>query len=199
MKFDNKLILIGGIIVIGFFIFFILNQKSQPGLLGEIHNHADFKVYLNGNQYNFSQEKYMTNKNLTLSNFVHLHDLNGDLIHQHIKGISVGEFFDSINMTFNLTCFKLDNGTSYCNNGISTLKMYVKTDKGSWNRNHDLDHYEFNDLDKILITYGYEDYETVKDQMATVTDRACIESGKCPEKGLPSDESSCVSGKDCIA
>lgn len=176
-------------------------EKELP-LLGDVHKHADFKVYLNGQAVNFAQEKYMSEKPDTdgqskghyLSPFFHLHDMDGDILHQHISGMKIGQFFETLGMQFNSDCFVMDDGTKYCNDGKKTLKMYVNGQK-----NNDMENYEFNDLDRILITYGNDSEEEIQKQLDSVTDKACIQSEKCPERGKPEDESSCTASSDCIA
>lgn len=157
----------------------------------EVHDHADFKVYINGEAYDFSREQFMTNDNHTLSNFAHLHDDEGNIFHKHAAGVTLGFFFKTLGITFNSTCFVADEN-QYCNDGEKTLKMYV-----NGVQNNKFEKYEFSDLDRILITYGNDDEETIKQQIESVTDESCIQSGKCPDRGHPGDESSC-SKEGCI-
>ena len=166
-------------------IFFGINKTPRVGPVGEVHEHADFKVYLNGVVYNFSQEKYMSEGENKLSEVVHLHDLDGEIIHKHAKGVVLGLFFKSLGMSFSQTCFSLDNGTSYCADKENKLFFYVNGKK-----NKEYEAYELKDLDRILISYGSGDKEVIKKE--TVTDRSCIFSGSCPERGVPPDESSCL-------
>ena len=90
--------------------------------------------------------------------------------------------------------FKLDGGPSYCNDGDKTVKIFVNGKK-----NRSFDDYELSDLDQILITYGDESDEEIEAQLDSVGDRACIQSEICPERGAPSDESTCLTGEDCVA
>ncbi len=183
------------ILLIAFGIYYW--QGQQQPILGGIHIHADFKVYLNDAAYNFSQAKYMSEENSThkLSPFIHLHDLNGGVIHQHISNINLGYLFKSLNMTFNSTCFGLDNGTNYCNNGNNTIKMYVKHNGSTWEQSNDFGTYQFQDLDKILISYGFDNSSQINNQEGSVTDLSCMYSNKCPERGsLDINESGCAVG-----
>ena len=168
-------------------------EKSQP-LLGDVHEHADFKVYLDGVVYDFAQDKYMSTDEHKLSNFTHLHDGDGEIIHKHMSTITLGDFFESLGMQFTDDCFTLEDGTAYCNNDENTLKIFVNGKK-----NRDFADYELSDLDQILITYGNETDEEIQAQLDSVGDRACIQSEVCPERGKPSDESSCLSSGDCTA
>lgn len=172
-------------------LFLLACEPEQP-LLGDVHEHADFKVYLNGDVYDFSQDKYMSTPEHKLSNFTHLHDGEGEIIHKHMSTITLGDFFESLGMKFTAECFNLEEGVSYCNNSENTLKFFVN---GKENRK--FDDYELSDLDQILITYGSENDEEIQAQIDSVGDRACIQSAKCPERGEPSEESDCLTGEDC--
>ncbi len=177
------IILIGGAVTFAFY--------SNDHILGETHIHADFKVYLEGKAYNFSQLKYMSNDTFSTNRFIHMHDGKGNIIHQHINGVTLGNFFKGLNMTFNSTCFVTD--TSFCNSKTKTLKFYV-----NGNRNMEFNLYELKDDDRILITYGNESSEEIDLQLASITADACIQSGTCPERGTPSNESSCTTSGGCV-
>ncbi len=181
------------LVILGITIIFWPKPASMP-LIDDVHYHADFKVYLNGEQFNFSQTKYMSTNQSKLSNFVHLHDSNGEVIHKHISGATLGEFFTSLNMTFNSTCFVTDMRHAFCNNGDKQLKFFVNGIK-----RNEYDGYDFQDLDRILITFGSDSQTALTQQLNSVTDKACIQSNKCPARGVPVNESSCVTGSDCIA
>lgn len=167
---------------------------SEP-LLGDIHHHADFKVYINNEAIDFAQEEYMSEIGGNSFNpFTHLHDMNGEVIHKHMTGLTLGDFFTSLGMSFSETCFEMDYKTKNCNNETSSLKFYVN---GSLNTK--FDQYELNDLDQILISYGNESAEQIQAQLDSVTDEACIYSETCPERGNPPDESSCLGAEECLA
>ena len=177
-------------------IFFFLKKTEPPlGPLNGVHEHVDFKVYLKGQAYNLSQQKYMSTADSKLSPFIHLHDSDGNIIHLHASGITLGMLFQSLGMNLTSTCFTLDNGTSYCTNQDYTLSMYVNGKK-----NNNYEKYGIKDLDRILLTYRNEDKGTLNTELNSVTDNACIFSGKCPERGAPPDESSCLTEKGaCFA
>ena len=78
----------------------------------------------------------MSSDEKTVSPFVHVHDMEGDVIHKHIKGVTLGEFFNSLDITFNNSCFTLDNGTAYCNNGNKKLRMYVNNKENNNRKNN---------------------------------------------------------------
>ncbi len=176
-------------------------KAPEPHVLGEVHEHADFKVFLNGNEFNFSQSKYMSgkingsNQTKLLSNFVHLHDLDGGVVHKHINGVTMGMLFKTLSMVFNSTCFATDNGRQYCNGQGGKLSMIVNGKKTSA-----FGDYQFGDLDRMLISFGNESGQELQAQYASVSDRACIQSLKCPQRGTPEPEASCAgSDNGCAA
>ncbi len=198
------LISIIAIIIIAIAAAFFLN-KPGIGIVGDVHRHADFKVYLNDQPINFTQEKYMSFANHTLSNFIHLHDMDGDVIHLHASGVKLKAFFSSLGMNFTKTCFTIDSESTstndanaskqqdvlqkkdYCNDQANSLKFFV-----NGRQNSEFQDYEIQDLDKILISYGPKNQD-INFQIISITNKSCIQSGKCPERGAPSNESSCTS------
>ncbi|MEK6954755.1 MAG: hypothetical protein AABX01_07115 [Candidatus Micrarchaeota archaeon] len=177
------------------YLAFVGSQNSPPlGLLGDVHEHAGFKVYLDGEQFNFTNGKYMSEEGDLRSNFVHLHDMNGEILHKHVSGIRLKEFFGSIGMVFNSTCFVTDEKKAYCNSEGKTLKFFV-----NGGQNLQFGEYEFKDLDKLLISFGGESKADIALQLASISDNACIYSKKCPERGEPPDESTCATWENCKA
>ncbi len=191
-----KLIEIMGIAFgIGILLLIILLLHSQQvPLLNDVHNHADIKIVLNNEPYNLNQTKYMSPKNNAKSPFMHLHEDDGDILHQHISDGSLGLFFESISMNLSSECFILDNKTAYCNNEESQVRMYV-----NGRENKLFERYIFKDLDRILITFTKPDIASIQEQISKVTDKACIQSGKCPERGMPGNESGCTTEGGCDA
>lgn len=192
-KIMKKLIILGLIIAAVVIAGNILLQQGSEGIgvVGEIHYHADFAVYLNGERYNFSQEKYMSTENKSLSNFAHFHDMDGNIIHKHAEGVTLGFFLDTLDISLNDSCLILDDDTPYCNDGEKILKMYV-----NGKENDDFSDYDIHEEDKILISYGDESEEEIQSQLDSLTEDACIYSLTCPEKGTPPEEATCV-GETC--
>jgi len=193
-KITKKLIVLGLIIaavVIAGNIFLERQGVPEIGVVGDVHYHADFKVYLNAVAYDFAQEKYMSTENKSLSNFAHFHDLNGNIIHKHASGITLGFFLETLGLKLNETCLILDDGTSYCDDDQKELKLYV-----NGKHNDEFDTYDIQDEDRILLSFGDESEDEIKEQIDSVSEGACIYSLTCPEKGTPPEEATCV-GETC--
>lgn len=172
-----------------------------------VHKHADIAVYIREQQLDLSQDKYQShghdggtddhadNENGISESeeaggdkhpYLHLHDTNGDVIHAHANGYTLADFFQSIGITLTNECLKLDTGEEYCANELETLTGMVNGERVA-----DIAGYEFNDEDRILISFGNE--RALDEEMASVTHDACIYSETCPERGAPPDET-CVGG-----
>ena len=154
-----------------------MDSKSSIGVLGSQHVHADWKIYVNGKVLDNSfleplamDMSKMDNK-LT-SSFIHLDkgapapEKTGDVLHMHATGVPLWLFFESIGMKFEKDCFTVDTGVKYCNNAEKSLKFYV-----NGKENNEFGNYVFNDLDKILISYG-DKGEDVSNQLDSVSDNA---------------------------
>ncbi|MFN4336265.1 MAG: hypothetical protein ACK4FV_01610 [Candidatus Nitrosocaldus sp.] len=137
--------------------------KSRTAAFGPIdereHVHAVFKLYIHGKEpVDFSHRKYQLR-----TPYIHFENNNGTIIHRHAANVDLGYLFESMKMKFTRDCFTLDNGVSYCNDGTNTLKFYVN---GVLNDQYDK--YVIRDGDRILITYGSEDEEQIREQLKSV-------------------------------
>ncbi|MDO8634283.1 MAG: hypothetical protein Q7K34_03240 [archaeon] len=184
MKKELIVIVAAGILIFAG-IFFLAQKPVEHE--GEFHEHADFKVILDGKEIDFALPKYMTTEEQILSSFVHLHDGDGKVLHTHAKGVTLGVFFESLGMKFSKECFVLDRGEQFCNGNGKTLKLFV-----NGKLNQEFENYEPQDLDRILVTFGDETEDEIEQQINSVSDNACIQSLKCPERGTPANESSCT-------
>lgn len=151
-----------------------MSGKSAIGKLNSQHIHADFKVYVNGRQLDFSDKAHMERMraNLPVSSFIHVDsgapapEKTGDVLHMHATGVPLWIFFESIGMKFDKQCLVLEEETPYCEKKENTLKLYV-----NGRPNERYEQYVFQDDDKILISYGNKN-EDAADQLGSITDFA---------------------------
>lgn len=192
------------------------------------HTHADFAVWVNGTQLDFSDTRYMSEPpassqptafHLLVPSaaahdgehegeaveghaYLHLHDGNGDVIHFHKPGLTLGEFFASLGLQMTGRCLTLDDflyaqldqgwvkdfsiAKEICSNGKFRWTMIVNGERVPMNHN-----YVPRDMDKILLSYGASD-TAPDEQYESLTDEACLYSQTCPWRGEPPSE-------NCIA
>ena len=178
-------------------LFFGFVQISSAGIAENPdpnHTHADFAVFIDGSRVDFSQEKYMSTDENPKHPYTHVHDGNGNVMHRHKPGITIGDFFSSLKITLTPECFTLDTGEQYCNDGKKRWRMFVNGQEVPVNPA-----YVFQDLDQILLTYGASD-TAYEQQRRQLTNDACKYSQTCPERGTPPKEN-CISDPTvpCIA
>ena len=154
-----------------------MDSNSKTGILGSQHIHADWKVYINGKSLDFSNKSHMERmrNNQPVSSFIHVDsgapapEKTGDVLHMHATGVPLLVFFKSIGMDFNKDCITLENKEKLCGDGNTKLKFFV-----NGKENNEFENYVFNDLDKILISYGDGNNEEIKNQLDSITDFAKI-------------------------
>ncbi len=142
--------------------------KSMAGIKGnlnDIHIHSDFLVMVNGKKADFNKEEY-DEKNP----FMHLHLDNpndGDkVIHIEGKGITLAHFFNSLDLKFTSSCLNSGSGT-ICADKDKELQLYVNGE-----RNYELDDYEPENNDKILILFGKYSEAEIQEYISQVSEYA---------------------------
>jgi hypothetical protein len=130
-------------------------NAANSGASDIIHEHAILAVFIDGVGIDFSQMQYQLRHVK-----VHFEDGDGDIIHMHTKGVTLGFLFETLLMQFNGECLTTDYGTQHCNDGEKTLKFFVNGEK-----NEMYDSYVPNDGDRILISYGTDDQEEINEQL----------------------------------
>ena len=148
-----------------------LEQLTGVGRLGSTHVHADFKVYINGEEVKIYQDE-----NLEKNKFTHMHPGQDeeDVIHVHAIGITLKQFFNTLNIKLSRNCIILEDGKEFCNSKSNTLKFYINS-----KLSEEAPDYEIIDLDKIFISYGDESQAEITKQLSKIGNKACIQSKKC--------------------
>ncbi|MBI3588283.1 hypothetical protein HY095_03750 [Candidatus Micrarchaeota archaeon] len=189
MRKGKPLIAFGALaagVALVFFLF--IGYPLRPELIGfgnaeSIHEHADFAVFIDGRQLNFSQEKYMTlETGVPKSGLVDLHDGVGTVMHKHATGVTFAYFLKTIGWKLNESCIVSDRNESFCTShpdpNDAHLELYVN---GRKLQNFMMGSYSPQDGDRILLTLGaYQSEGEIKRQEGSITNYSCIYSEKCP-------------------
>ncbi len=143
-------------------------NKDAIGILGSQHIHADFKVYINGQALDFAKPEYFMK-----SSFMHVdnnpnnkEDTSG-VLHMHATKVPLWIFFRSLGMSLTKDSFTLTDGRVLKNENGNTLKFYLDGKKVD-----ELEDYVFQELDKLLISYGPENDPDIQKQINSVTSLA---------------------------
>jgi protein-disulfide isomerase len=147
--------------------------STQP--LGEkVHEHADLSLFINGKKTLLQSRPEFFEKDPD----IHSHKDTEEVIHKHKTGVTLGQLIDSWKTD-------LPSKVEWYLNGLKQATDFKK--------------YEFKDLDRITLSFSDSSFSPTEKQISEVTDRACIYSEKCPERGKPPTEN-CVGGlgTDCL-
>ena len=151
----------------------------------EVHVHSDFVLFLGGSKVDLSDDKYQSEGMQVLHAHIHLHDNNDDVIHRHADDVTLADFFTSLGFTLTNDCITSDTGEEFCTNDTEELMVFVNDE-----RIDEPATYVNQEEDQILIYHGNrDDNETIRNLLLEITDKACIYSGTCPERGTAPPES----------
>lgn len=162
----------------------------------ETHDHADFAVYVRGQRLDFNRPEFLSTEGKDLSKNVHIHAPRTNVVHIHREQTTWDEFLTSLGMAVDDTCLTLGGGEKLCSAGTETLKFFV-----NGVRIDSLMFQDLADLDRVLISFGAEDDATVRKQIDSVTDEACIPGEQCNARIDPNskDQEPCTrTGTTCV-
>lgn len=171
----------------------------------EIHVHADFALFIRGQQFDFGQKKFIAIDGKELSAAAHLHDQRFTVVHVERSGTTWDEFFTSLGFKLDdasftvisrdKACMTLPGGEKLCQGATETFKFFVNGVKVDGVSNAGI-----YDLDRVLISFGPESVADVEaKQLPQVSNEACIPSERCADR-IPKDElpEPCSASAGCI-
>jgi len=151
----------------------------------EVHVHSDWVLHIAGTTYDLTDDKYQSGNSQVRHEHIHLHDNNDDVIHRHDHGVTLQDFISSLGFTLASTCITTDEGEEFCNTDTSELMVFVNDERLT-----DFVDYINQEEDRILVYFGETSAsDTITELLASISDKACIYSGTCPERGTPPPES----------
>lgn len=151
-------------------------RADAIGVLGTQHIHADWKIYVDGQPFDWKPyvdlhaRQMQGDTSITnTSAFMHMHpapapEEPGDVLHMHATNVPLWLFFRSVGMQLGPGSLTLADGRVLKNEEAKTLKFYV-----NGKRAERLDTYVFNDLDKLLVSYGPADDPDIPRQLDSIT------------------------------
>lgn len=141
------------VVIVGYSAFtFVNNQGSVPGappgsgVLGDDHTHTSILVRIFGDKFDFSSPAFQIK-----SSWIHFEGQDGDTIHRHSTGVTLGYLFATLGITVNFECFIFPDGRPFCSNDDYSIKFFINHEQVS-----DIAGYVIDEGDKILISYGNE-------------------------------------------
>ena len=179
IKEKRKFTLIAGGIIAGVAIvigitgyMFYQNTYTAPdappgaGTLGDEHEHAVIKVMIFGDEFDFSSPAFQIK-----NRYIHFEGSNGETIHRHASGVSLGFLFNTLNIGLTDECYIFPDRREFCTDDDYSLKFYINHQKVPTILDFVLE-----DGDRILISYGNENSTQIDEQLARV-DSVAIDRG----------------------
>jgi len=130
-------------------------SPEGAGMLGDEHEHASLLVRIFGDKFDFSVPAYQIK-----SSWIHFEGQDGNTIHRHASGVTLGYMFDTLRITVTDKCFVFPDGREFCTNDEYSLKFYV-----NHNEVPDIQNYVLQEDDRILVSYGSETQEQIEAQL----------------------------------
>jgi len=148
-------------VIVGYSAYTFISQPAAPGTppgagrLGDAHENISLLVRIFGDKFDFTGSAYQIK-----SSYIHFEGREGNTIHRHSSGVTMGYFFETLGITLTDECYTFPDGREFCINEDYSLKFYI---------NHEqvpsiLD-YVANQSDRILVSYGDETPEEIEFQL----------------------------------
>ncbi|GBD23928.1 hypothetical protein HRbin29_01601 [bacterium HR29] len=172
-------------------------QLASPEALRQpVHWHADFRVVIRGEAFEFDDPRFISTEERELSPNVHIHAPRHNVVHVHREQTTWGEFFESLGVGLTQACLRLPGRGEFCSDERERLRFFVNGVEVD-----DIRFLPIADLQRVLVYYGPEDAEAVAARFDEwVSDEACIVSGLCqgriPPEGLE-NEPCAIGGAAC--
>ena len=129
-------------------------------VFGSAHEHASISIKIFNDTFDMVPERFQLQ-----SPFIHLEASNGFVIHRHSEYVTLGYFFDTLNLGLTQDCFTFDRN-EFCSNEEYTLKFYINEKQVD-----DIRDYLIWEGDLILISYGDDNPEEIAQQLADLKAR----------------------------
>lgn len=143
----------------------------------DVHYHANFALYINGQHEMFQGAQYYTevamcteSTAMTPVGRAHMHNNVNNVVHVEDHAVTWGQFFTNIGWTLGPNFIQTPDNTMYVENGNQKLNIILNgqdyTDLGSMANN------VIKDQDKLLISYGDESEAVLMQQYKAIPSTA---------------------------
>lgn len=153
----NGWFLLGAGLILGAAI--VLGIRVTIYKVDEIHYHANFALYINGQKEEFNGLQYYTevemctDKNVIVpSQRAHMHDNVNNVVHVEDHAVTWGDFFSNLGWTLGSTAIISPDGTVYSEN--SDNKLHFVINGQDYTGLGGIDTRVIKDQDKLLVSFG---------------------------------------------
>ncbi len=144
----------------------------------QVHYHANFAVYLNGQREEFKGPQFYqevaicstTNAITIPQQRAHMHDNINSVVHVHDHAVTWGQFFENLGWYVGPNFIETDSGTMYVENGND--KLHVLINGQDYTDLSPITNMVIKDKSRLLVSFGDIDDATLQKEYATVPSTA---------------------------
>lgn len=152
MKILLAVLVLGIIVIAGFFTFAPIASRTEPKILSTptpltqeaTETKAAFAIFTNGTLRVFTAPMYYN-----LSSDVYIEASNPNIVHVKKSDITWKDFFNSLPFKLSKDCLTTGTKQTFCTNDSQSLKFYV-----NGQANADVLDLRINNGDQLLVSYG---------------------------------------------
>ncbi len=159
------------LVIVGYSAYnFVTMQGSVPGappgagVLGDDHTHTSVLVRIFGDKFDFSSPAFQIK-----SSWIHFEGQDGNTIHRHSTGVTLGYLFETLGITVNDECFIFPDGRQFCNSDDYSIKFFINHEQVP-----NIHNYIGNENDRVLISYGNESPEEIDRQLLSLDNQLVL-------------------------
>lgn len=154
---NNRLLFVAGLVLGALIILAIRFVSYKPV---QVHYHANFAVYINGQREQFKGSQYYqevaicssTNGITTPQQRAHMHDGINSIVHVHDHAVTWGQFFQNIGWYVGPDFIETADGQLYQNNGASVLHIWINGQ--DYTGLTPITNMVIKDQSRLLVSYG---------------------------------------------
>ncbi len=170
----NKSIISAGIIGILLGVVALLLIRFATYNPGFVHYHANFAVYINGQQEQFKGPQFYeevgicsTSNAITIpQQRVHMHDNINSVVHIHDHAVTWGQFFENLGWYVGPNFIENDKGTIYIENGQNKLNIIINGQ--DYTDLTPITNMVIKDRSRLLVSFGNIDSTTIHKEYNSV-------------------------------
>jgi predicted lactoylglutathione lyase len=143
----------------------------------DVHYHANFALYLDGQREQFKSPQYYTETEMCSADTTnipteraHMHDNVNNVVHVEDSAVTWGQFFENLGWTLGPNSITKPDGTLYVASG--SQKLHVMLNGQDYTDLSNMATAVIKDEDKMLISFGDESKTTLMQQYRSIPSTA---------------------------
>ena len=143
----------------------------------DVHYHANFALYINGNREEFQGAQYYSEAAMCEASTVvtpisraHMHDNVNNVVHVEDHAVTWGQFFTNLGWTLGPNALIAPDGTAYIASGDQ--KLHIMLNGQDYTGLGNMANTVIKDQDKLLVSFGDESSATVNQEYNAIPSTA---------------------------